>query len=49
MSVCDNCAQHISERFKRVFSDETGRVRACPGCATKAGIAQSSRERSSGG
>jgi hypothetical protein len=35
----------VSEQFARVFSDERGRVHACPGCSANAGIAEVARQR----
>jgi hypothetical protein len=45
MPRCDNCGSHISDRFARVFSDEHGRLLACPSCSANAGIAEAARER----
>lgn len=30
---CRNCANAVSDRFRRVFGDENGRVHCCPNCA----------------
>lgn len=46
MPTCDNCNGHVSDRFARVFADEAGRILACPGCASNAGIADAARARS---
>ncbi|WP_425557115.1 DUF7563 family protein [Haloarcula japonica] len=46
MPVCENCDGHVSERFIRVFSDDTGRVFACPNCSANAGIGEITRKRS---
>lgn len=48
MPECDHCGAHVSERFARVFTDERGRLSACPNCSANAGIAESARERSRG-
>ncbi len=45
MPHCDNCDTHVSDQFARVFADDGGRIRACPGCAANAGIAQQVLER----
>ena len=45
MPVCENCGKHVSERFIRVFGDETGRVYACPNCSARAGIGEVTLER----
>lgn len=45
MAKCDHCNAHVSERFARVFADETGRIHACPSCSANAGIAEVSRDR----
>jgi len=45
MPECNHCGEHVSERFARVFADESGRIRACPGCASNAGIAEVARRR----
>lgn len=47
MARCDNCEAHVSERFERVFADESGQVLACPGCSANAGIAETARGRAS--
>lgn len=45
MPTCDTCNGHVSERFARVFADESDRVLACPSCASNAGIADAARSR----
>ncbi|MFH5799466.1 hypothetical protein [Haladaptatus sp. CMAA 1911] len=45
MPNCDHCGAHVSERFARVFADESGYIRACPACSANAGIAEVARER----
>jgi DNA-directed RNA polymerase subunit RPC12/RpoP len=45
MPSCDHCGSHVSERFARVFSDEHGRLNACPSCSANAGIAEVARRR----
>jgi hypothetical protein len=45
MSRCDHCGSHVSERFARVFTDQEGRLNACPSCAANAGIAEVARDR----
>ena len=45
MPHCKHCDAHVSERFVRVFGDETGRVHACPACSANAGIAEVARQR----
>jgi predicted RNA-binding Zn-ribbon protein involved in translation (DUF1610 family) len=45
MPSCDHCGSHVSERFARVFADETGQVFACPNCSANAGIAEVARQR----
>ncbi|WP_457852209.1 DUF7563 family protein [Natronorarus salvus] len=40
MPTCDHCDAHVSERFARVFSDQSGRIFACPNCSANAGIAE---------
>ncbi|MHB9287724.1 hypothetical protein ACKVMT_11890 [Halobacteriales archaeon Cl-PHB] len=46
MPACNNCGEHVTERFVRVFADAEGKVLACPACAANAGIATAVRERS---
>ena len=48
MAACDHCGTHVSERFVRVFADESGTVRACPNCSANAGLADVMRERAKG-
>ena len=31
---CTNCGAHVSAVFRRAFSDDSGRVHACPSCTT---------------
>jgi len=45
MPTCDNCHAHVSTRFARVFADDDGEVRACPGCAANAGISEVAKRR----
>lgn len=45
MPECENCGNHVSDDFHRVFSDDQGEVRACPNCAPQAGIAEESMDR----
>ena len=45
MPTCDHCKAHVSERFARVFADESGRLRACPNCSANAGIAEVAQRR----
>ncbi|WP_438267375.1 DUF7563 family protein [Halomarina litorea] len=45
MAKCDHCNAHVSERFARVFANESGQIHACPSCSANAGIAEVSRER----
>lgn len=46
MPQCENCDKHISERFRRVFSDKNGNVYACPNCSANAGIGDTTLRRS---
>ncbi|THE64625.1 hypothetical protein D8Y22_11975 [Salinadaptatus halalkaliphilus] len=46
MPECNNCGEHVSDRFIRVFGDEAGVVYACPACSANAGIGEATRERS---
>ena len=46
MPKCENCGEHISEQFKRVFGDESGTVYACVNCSANAGIGEVTRDRS---
>ncbi|WP_455196254.1 DUF7563 family protein [Halovalidus salilacus] len=32
MAECDNCGAHVTERYKRVFSDNEGVLHACSNC-----------------
>jgi hypothetical protein len=34
MPTCDNCDNHVSRRFHRVFSDRFGNITACLHCST---------------
>lgn len=45
MPECQNCKNHISDDFHRVFSDDNGDVNACPNCSAQAGIAEVSMDR----
>ncbi|WP_232686961.1 DUF7563 family protein [Halobacterium zhouii] len=45
MARCDYCDGHVSDNFARVFSDEDGRLLACPNCSANVGIAEVSRNR----
>ena len=45
MPHCDECNGFVSERFKRVFADEQGRVWACHSCETRVGVAETIRDR----
>jgi len=45
MPQCDNCGEHISERFKRVFGDRAGNIYACLHCSANAGIGAVTRDR----
>lgn len=45
MPKCENCGNHISKDFQRVFADDEEEVRACPECAAQAGIAEESMNR----
>jgi hypothetical protein len=45
MARCENCGEHVSERFRRVFADERGDVYACPNCSANAGIGDVTLER----
>jgi len=45
MPTCDHCGDHVSDRFARVFTDEEGRLLACPSCSANAGIAEAARRR----
>ncbi len=47
MPKCENCNNHISEKFVRVFADRDGKVHACPNCSAQAGIAEASQKRGS--
>ncbi|WP_425606696.1 DUF7563 family protein [Natrinema marinum] len=29
---CENCGNHVSDQFARVFGDDAGRVRSCIDC-----------------
>ncbi|WP_420191838.1 DUF7563 family protein [Haloplanus salinarum] len=46
MPECSTCGEHVSDRFRRVFGDETGVVYACPACSANAAIGEATRERS---
>ena len=48
MPTCDHCGAHISERFARVFADDSGDVLACPSCSANAGIAEVALQRARG-
>lgn len=45
MPSCENCDNHVSEKFARVFGERNGEVHACPNCSAQAGIAETSRDR----
>lgn len=45
MPYCDHCGAHVSDRFARVFTDESGRLRACPECSANTGIEGAARDR----
>lgn len=45
MPKCDNCGNHVSDQFARVFADEHGNLYACIDCSANAGIAEVTRER----
>ena len=45
MPTCDHCGGHVSDRFARVFTNEDGRLLACPNCSANAGIAEVARHR----
>ncbi|WP_442904922.1 DUF7563 family protein [Haladaptatus sp. CMSO5] len=45
MPECNYCGSHVSDRFARVFADESGQVNACPNCSANAGIAEASKTR----
>jgi uncharacterized protein YlaI len=45
MATCDHCDSHVSDRFARVFADDGGHLAACPDCASRAGIAATTRQR----
>ncbi|SFR67376.1 DUF7563 family protein [Halogeometricum limi] len=45
MPTCEHCERHVSDRFVRVFADDSGKVYACPNCSANAGIAEVVRER----
>ncbi|MFB6073121.1 MAG: hypothetical protein ABEJ88_09150 [Halobacterium sp.] len=45
MPRCDHCDAHVSEDFARVFSDDDGRLHACPNCSANVGIEQVARNR----
>lgn len=34
MPTCDNCDEHVSKRFHRVFSNRQGTIRACLHCSS---------------
>ncbi len=40
MPKCNHCGSYVSNAFARVFADEHGEIRACPGCSANAGIAE---------
>jgi len=46
MPSCEHCGGHISERFERVFGDNTGTVYACVNCSATAGIGEVTSNRS---
>jgi hypothetical protein len=48
MPTCEHCDTHVSDRFVRVFADDSGTVRACPNCSANAGIAEAMRDRARG-
>ncbi len=37
---CTNCGAHVSDRFRRVASDENGRVNACTDCVEYSDLAR---------
>jgi len=37
---CDNCGAHVTAKFKRVRSDNTGTLHACPNCTSPATLAR---------
>jgi hypothetical protein len=45
MPECQNCGEHVSQQFVRVFALDDGRVHACPSCSANAGIAEVTRHR----
>jgi predicted RNA-binding Zn-ribbon protein involved in translation (DUF1610 family) len=40
MPHCQNCGEHVSDRFQRVFGIKDGQVYACPKCSPNAGIGE---------
>ncbi|WP_425498429.1 DUF7563 family protein [Natrinema soli] len=32
MAHCDNCGNHVTDRYKRVFSANDGTLHACSNC-----------------
>ncbi len=45
MAKCQHCSNHVSENFRRVFSDRNGEVHACPNCSAQSGIEEVSQRR----
>ena len=45
MPECKHCNNHVSEKFRRVFSNRNGEVHACPECSATAGIEEVSKSR----
>ncbi len=46
MPTCNHCGGHISDDFRRVFSNRDGEVYACHSCSPTSGIAEKSQIRS---
>lgn len=45
MPQCQHCNNHISESFRKVFSNRKGEVNACPNCSAQSGIEEVSQRR----
>jgi hypothetical protein len=44
MPRCQNCGQHVTPQFARVFGDNRNVVDGCPGCVPGRELDQSARQ-----